>query len=632
MAGSAPDTQGVWRFALTLTTLFLLLTAVITAVAAASQGELWSYVFGVVLLVLTLTLGVALVVTLGMVVGMVLVSPWAFAKACGVLAEPPSTSGESEESEPEPLRPKRRTSLDSLMLDESVSISKVHRLLELPPTLYVDDYTVMREVPDLMQLREGDHCVVGLNVLHNMAPMTDAILSLLTSWEAMPLRFFHHFIMVDSVASLDADGVPLAADGTPARIAEFSDTFPNGIRRVFAGGPEGFTLWPPAVLRNSMAVIRSPARYHIPPLASYLPPSRRNGKRGNGIYLVQPDTPLSPEQRRATRETALSLSEATVMPDYGVFTANCEHAAFMTCAQTRRWVSPQIAHYLWCLFRLMLQLVGAAFLCMLHMLGDGGGGLWHTIAATLYHIFSTVPVAAQSQAHLVRTAVNLTQRRRSLGQVTYDYLIVKESVRAIVVGGLSVGTIGLMPRLVWDTGCLRLAVGLSLTAYGLFSLIFNTACQLVVRGLLRARVGVPVPLFVDVRESSSASSPAAAEPGAFDSGASGDVAPRGGGAVDIAAAMNLDPSSPLLGLLGADPWRGHLAPARKQPGGHADGEARRGEGGGGDGGGGGGGGGMQLPPSALDGHVQLATAAAGDDGQPRRRRPGHGPGISDEVS
>ena len=623
-SGGATDTQGIWRFALTLLGLFLLLTAAITAVAAASQGELWSYVFGVVLLVLTLTLGVALVVTLGMVVGMALISPWAFAKACGVISEPPAAADAAEESEPEPPRPKRRTSLESLMLDESVSISKVHRLLELPPTLYIDDYTVMREVPDLLLLREGDHCVVGLNVLHNMAPMTDAILSLLTSWEAMPLRFFHHFIMVDSVASLDADGVPLAADGTPARIAEFSDTFPNGIKRVFAGGPEGWTLWPPAVLRNSMAVLKSPARYHIPPLASYLPPSRRNGKRGNGIYLVQPETPLSPEQRRATRATALSLSAGTVMPDYAVFTANCEHAAFMTCAQTRRWVSPQIAHYLWCLFRFALQLVGAAFLCALRLLGGDGSGVWHALGATLYHIFSTVPVAAQSHAQLVRTAVNLTQRRASLGQVTYDYLIVKESVRAIVVGGLSVGTIALMPRLVWDTGCVRLAVCLSLAAYGLFSLIFNTACQLVVRGLLRARVGVPVPLFVDVRESSSASSAAASsEQRSFDSGDGGDAAPRGGGAADMAAAaMNLDASSPLLSVL-------RLASARKLPGGHAGGEASDGEGGRGDGGGAAADdGAMQLSPSALDGQVQLVAAAVAAEGQLRRRRPG----IDDEVS
>ena len=100
----------------------------------------------------------------------------------------------------------------SLQLDESVVVSKVHKLYELPPMLYVDDYNVITEVPDVRTLQEGDHCVVGLNVLHNMLPWTDAVISRLTSWEALPLRFYHHFIIIDSVAALSADGLPLAAD------------------------------------------------------------------------------------------------------------------------------------------------------------------------------------------------------------------------------------------------------------------------------------------------------------------------------------------------------------------------------------------------------------------------------------
>ena len=82
----------------------------------------------------------------------------------------------------------------------------------------------------------------------------------------------------------------------------------------------------------------------------------------------------------------------------------------------RSWVSPQISHYLWCLFRLGLQAVGAVCLVGLHLLPAHGAFFRHTIVATLFHILSTVPVAAQSVAQLVRTAVNLTQRRRSLGQ------------------------------------------------------------------------------------------------------------------------------------------------------------------------------------------------------------------------
>ena len=151
--------------------------------------------------------------------------------------------------------------------------------------------------------------------------------------------------------------------------------------------------------------------------------------------------------------------------------------------------------------------------------------------------------------------------------MTYDYLIVKETVRAVVVTGLSTGTLALMPRMVWDTGCVKLATGISLVtcaiaprsapdaaltltsrpgpkgtsidaagpphalvshqsaatpralttrrppprrSLGLYSLIFNVACQLVVRGLLRARVGVPVVLFDDLRAADAAPLDAAA--------------------------------------------------------------------------------------------------------------------------
>merc|ERR1712232_736012 len=56
-----------------------------------------------------------------------------------------------------------------------------------------------------------------------------------------------------------------------------------------------------------------------------------------------------------------------------------------------------------------------------------------------------------------------------------------------------------MPKLVWDTHHVCFACLLSLSVYGLTSMIFNVSNQIVVRTLLRLGVGVPVPIFQDLR-------------------------------------------------------------------------------------------------------------------------------------
>ena len=53
--------------------------------------------------------------------------------------------------------------LFSLSVDEHVTFRGFAFLREeMPPTLYVDDFTVLREVSDVCTLRAGDHCVVGV--------------------------------------------------------------------------------------------------------------------------------------------------------------------------------------------------------------------------------------------------------------------------------------------------------------------------------------------------------------------------------------------------------------------------------------------------------------------------------------
>jgi len=386
--------------------------------------------------------------------------------------------------------------LKKMQFDESIRISDVHwQSCTLPPTLYVDDYSVMTEVSNLRTLREGDHCVVGLNVLHNLFPMVDAWVSRLTSLEALPIRLYHHFVIVDSVADVTEDG-PVRADGAPVRIAEFSETPAGAYRRITADGYK-----PSKILSKTIALLASPAQYHLPPLVSYLPPSRRKGCRGNGIFLIHQE--LSDEQRRQTRNAALALADGLREPaeglTYRLMTGNCEHIANMVNAQTQRSVSPQVSHQLWCGIRILLQVVSMFFLATLSLAPFEECPYIQSLLAAVYHLFGTVPVVAQTQVHLVRTCVNLTQRRHTLGQVAYNYLIVKETVRAMVVGGTSITALALMPRFVWDTNCLRTACFISLTVYGGTSVIFNLTVQVLVRALLKANIGVPVLLFDDLR-------------------------------------------------------------------------------------------------------------------------------------
>ena len=104
----------------------------------------------------------------------------------------------------------------------------------MPPTLYVDGWTVLREVSDVRQLKAGDHCVVGVNLMHTLFTWSDRLCSIFTSWGLVP--FFHHFVLIDSVDRLSSDGRPLRRDGRPCRVAEFSDTPVGAWRRVSADG------------------------------------------------------------------------------------------------------------------------------------------------------------------------------------------------------------------------------------------------------------------------------------------------------------------------------------------------------------------------------------------------------------
>ena len=252
-------------------------------------------------------------------------------------------------------------------------------------------------------MRQGDHCVVGVNLLHKLWRWSDATCNMLTSWGVV--TFYHHFVLVDSVASISETGEPLRWDGKPCRVAEFSDTVAGAWSTIARDGYRPLTL-----LRHAFTYLRAPAKLHLPPLNDYLPLD------GRGVFVVAQQ--LTTEQRRQTADAALALVAATPesKPSYQLFKSNCEHVAWMLDPTLRRWVSPQVPHNLWILFRLLLQTISLGWLVVLHV-ADHQRTWVHALAASAYHLLSTVPVGTQAHVCLVRKCVNLT-RRQSAGQIS----------------------------------------------------------------------------------------------------------------------------------------------------------------------------------------------------------------------
>lgn len=275
----------------------------------------------------------------------------------------------------------------NLPLDESVRFVGFSFLKRMPPTLYVDDYTLLSECCDISKLRAGDHCVVGVNLLHRLWTWSDAAVSLLTSWEVAPLRVYHHFVVVDNVSRIAADGRPLREDDGPVRVAEFSDSLPSACRRLVADGWSPTAMW-----RNILRVLSEPAKLHLPPLSDYML------LNGRGVFVVHEDR--TDEQRQRTAQSALALADgpAAAQPTYRVLSSNCEHLAWnldaSSSAYGMRWVSPQVPHHLWNLFSVALRLVGLIWLRLLAVTPETGHDTTHALATTLFHLFSTVPVRA----------------------------------------------------------------------------------------------------------------------------------------------------------------------------------------------------------------------------------------------
>jgi hypothetical protein len=163
-------------------------------------------------------------------------------------------------------------------LDESVRFRGVRWYRGELPRMYVDGYTVVSEVQDLTKLREGDHVMVSFPhaLLRGISPSVDACCAWFTSWDALAIPCFHHFIVLGDVEKLGEAG-PLGADGKVVRVAEYSDTIRGAFRRVTAEG-----YHPRALAANAAKVLDNP----------YVPAPPRTRTCGQGVAPTTIDTLL----------------------------------------------------------------------------------------------------------------------------------------------------------------------------------------------------------------------------------------------------------------------------------------------------------------------------------------------------
>lgn len=357
-------------------------------------------------------------------------------------------------------------------------------LSKLPYRLYVDNETLVEPIHDLTTLRRGDHCMVGLNPVRKVSPLIDATFVWLSTWEVWPL--FHHFVMFDDVAALDADGVPVRADGQPAMICEYSNTPAAAFKQVRQHGL--MYLW------------RNLAPFGKLPLHDY-----QDSRHAHGLMrIVRHYTDAERDEILKRLDRLLTDYES-----YSLWFRNCEHAANAATLHgsdaaapptsgTPAWVSQQVSFVLFTLARFTLQLVGTYCLYRLSLFaGDMAlvfpwlDEAYHVKRdVAFYHVFATVPVALQVLIQLGKAVRNLARKRRkgSLGPEMYRHLLGKEIARAVIVGLVSTTLLVLLPRLMHDLELTVVAACVLLVfSYMTSSLAFTLLASAGIRLLLKLK-------------------------------------------------------------------------------------------------------------------------------------------------
>lgn len=338
----------------------------------------------------------------------------------------------------------------------------------LPPRMYVDQRTIIREVTSVLELRKGDHCMITLNMLRCLSPRVDYLVSLLGSFDLC--KFYHHFVILDDVASVDANGIPVTEAGELVAIMEYANTVPEAVEQVRVGS-DGHVI---GFFRCFFQLLGELAKCHRVALADY----------GDMPHIFRVEENLTQEDRdRIVFEAERMLKNH---PKYNPFLRNCEHATNLVTSRAE-FTSPMVPFGIWLLCRAGLSLLGLAFL---HMIGTHcyerycmAYPIW---ALCAYAICTIAPLACQGIVQYAMT-VHCAYKSYMSSIITLDdfyHLMVKEFLRLLIVAGAAISALILAPAIVRRHGASVFVSWAVVHVYWVADAVFNICASLAIRALL----------------------------------------------------------------------------------------------------------------------------------------------------
>jgi len=203
--------------------------------------------------------------------------------------------------------------------------------------LYVDGCDFMREIKDLTSLRRGDHCVIAVKTVRAISPSFDRFTSWLSRYGFCCV--YHHFVLLDNVASLDAAGVPRTKDGGLVGVLEYTNTAREATQMVRVMSKFSLAYTVPTALRF---LAFHKGQCHVMPLTDYgdMPcffKLLRNWDEGKREEIA-----LNAEQITKTKQP------------YNAVMNNCEHCINQVCLGSP--TSPQVPMVMRNVFRVLTRI------------------------------------------------------------------------------------------------------------------------------------------------------------------------------------------------------------------------------------------------------------------------------------
>eukprot|EP00747_Dinoflagellata_sp_TGD_P210708 gnl/TRDRNA2_/TRDRNA2_83972_c0_seq1.p1 gnl/TRDRNA2_/TRDRNA2_83972_c0~~gnl/TRDRNA2_/TRDRNA2_83972_c0_seq1.p1 ORF type:complete len:514 (+),score=72.42 gnl/TRDRNA2_/TRDRNA2_83972_c0_seq1:29-1543(+) len=339
----------------------------------------------------------------------------------------------------------------------------------VPPRLYLDHCTLIREATDVCTLRRGDHCLIAINLVPHLSTTIDYIISLLGSLELC--WFYHHFLIIDDVDYVDEGGVPRTKIGRPVEVVEYGNTIPEVLQelRLSSGG---HLLGMPRALLNMFAAGAMTKARKLP-LSDY-------GDTRHFYVVVEH---LTPDERETIANKAVRF---LAQPEkYNLISNNCEHIA--NEIKKGRPSSPQVTFAVVNISRLVVCCIGLFFLNMPGITCYSSYCTRYPFwAMAAYHLFTSAPVGLEAVIQCILIIHNVSRQhlQATIDRHDYVHLVLKELGRAFFTGLISIAAISKMPSMICDTQYCATASVICIWAYMASDLLFNVSAHAVMRLVL----------------------------------------------------------------------------------------------------------------------------------------------------